>query len=165
MPNDIDWNNQDIDENDGLDNQGGEPNVVKTLRGLHKEDSKKISELESQLEKLLSKDREKTVKEVLEKKGVNPKAAKLVLKDVTEVTEENVEAWLTDNAELFNLTVKPSDAPAEGEGEPEGSGELGRQDALTSQANTPGTGGDINAKLQSFKTFEEIQAWAESQQK
>lgn len=164
MSDDIDWNDENNDGNDGQGNQGDESNAIKALRSKNKADNTKISSLESQVEALLAKDRERTVTEVLVKKGVNPKAARLVLKDVTEVTEDNVDAWLNDNAELFNLTVKPAENQEENEGTSD-EDELGRQDALTSQANTPGTGGNVAAKINSFKTFDEINAWAQSQQK
>src|ERR1700685_1574584 len=99
MPNDIDWNDEDGTENDGFENQGNESNAIKALRAKAKADNTKVSALEAQVEALLAKDRERTVAAVLEKKGVNPKAARLVLKDVTEVTDENVDTWLKDNGE------------------------------------------------------------------
>ena len=163
MSDDINWND-DSNENEVFENQGTNNNAIKALREKTKADGTKISSLETQLEALLAKDRERDVAEVLVKKGVNPKAARLVLKDVTEVSEENVEAWLKDNAELLNIAVKPAENQEINEGSSEND-ELGRQDALTSQAVTPGTDGNIAKVIASFKTFEEINAWAESQQK
>ncbi len=57
-----------------------------------------IKELTEQLEGLSKVQRERVVKEVLEKKGVNLKAARLVLKDLDDVNEESVNNWLDDNA-------------------------------------------------------------------
>lgn len=156
--------NQD-DENygdEGFENQGNESNAIKALRNKSKADNAKVSSLEAQVNELLAEKRERSVAEVLVKKGVNPKAARLVLKDVAEVTEANVDAWLTENAELLNLTVQPVVPPEGNEGTSEND-ELGRQDALTSQANTPGTVG-FATKISSFKTFDEINAWAQTQQ-
>ena len=165
MSDDINLDDQYGTEDEGFENQGNENNAIKALRNKAKADNAKVSSLEAQVEALLAKDRERSVVSVLEKKGVNPKAARLVLKDITEVTEANVDAWLTENAELLNLTVQPV-VPQEGnEGDSNANEELGRQDALTSQANTPGTGGNVAAKIASFKTFDEIQAWAQTQQK
>lgn len=163
MSNDINWNEEDT--NDGQESLGNDNGAIKALREKAKADNTQISTLRTQVEELLAKDRERTVVNVLEKKGVNPKAARLVLKDVTEVSEENIDAWLQDNAELFNLG-KPAETPEEiNDGSSVETDELGRQDALTSQANTPGTAGNIATKINSFKTYEEINAWAMAQQK
>ena len=165
MSDDIDWNDENGTENDGFEGQGNDNNAIKALRNKAKADTAKVSSLEAQVEALLAKDRERTVAEVLAKKGVNPKAARLVLKDITEVTDENVDTWLKDNGELFNITPKPADTQEVDEGTSLETDELEKQDALTSQANTPGTGGNIASKIASFKTFEEINAWVLSQQK
>ena len=165
MSEDINLDDQYGTEDEGFENQGNENNAIKALRNKAKADNAKVSSLEAQVEALLAKDRERSVVSVLEKKGVNPKAARLVLKDITEVTEANVDAWLTENAELLNLTVQPVVPPEGNEGDSNANEELGRQDALTSQANTPGTGGNVAAKIASFKSFDEIQAWAQTQQK
>lgn len=165
MSDDINWNDVDEAGNVGFEDQGTESNAIKALRQKSKVDSTKVSSLEAQIAALEAKDRERTVTAVLEKKGVNPKAARLVLKDITEVTEANVDAWLIENAELLNLTVQPVVPPEGNEGNSNANEELGRQDALTSQANTPGTGGNVAAKIASFKSFDEIQAWAQTQQK
>lgn len=165
MSDDINLDDQYGTEDEGFENQGNENNAIKALRNKAKADNAKVSSLEAQVEALLAKDRERSVVSVLEKKGVNPKAARLVLKDITEVTEANVDAWLTENAELLNLTVQPVVPPEGNEGDSNANEELGRQDALTSQANTPGTGGNVAAKIASFKSFDEIQAWAQTQQK
>ena len=164
MSDDINWN-EDNNEDNGFESQSNGNNAIKALREKTKADGTKISSLEAQVEALLVKDRERTVVSVLEKKGVNPKAARLVLKDVSDVTEDNVDAWLNDNAELFNLSIKPQENQESNDGDSNNLEELGRQDAVTSQANAPGTGGNIAAKIDSFKTFEEINDWAQSQQK
>lgn len=162
MPNDINWDNEDGTENEDSSYQDDGNNAIKALRKLHDTDKSKISTLEQQLEGLLSKDRERTVKEVLEKKGVNPKATRLVLKDVTEVTEDNINAWLQDNAELFNLQMVPATVEDDTQTSDD-SDELGKQDAVTSQAVSPGAGKNVKALIDSFKTFEELEAWSKTQ--
>lgn len=152
-------NNEEFDDG----SQGQDNGAIKALRQKAKADAVKVSSLESQVAILIAKDQERIAGEILVKKGVNPKAARLVLKDVTDVNEENVDAWLKDNGDLLNLgTQKPVEEGNESSSEND---ELGRQDALTSQANSPGTGGDSRAKINSFKTFEEINNWAQGLQK
>jgi hypothetical protein len=80
----------DDEEDDDLDtdtlNDGSD--LLKKLRKAKRADEKRIKELTEQLESLSKVQRERTVKEVLEQKGVNTKAARLILKDLDEVNEE-----------------------------------------------------------------------------
>lgn len=162
MSNDISyWEEDDQDENDNSSGQVNESKTIKALRAKIKADEAKFSEQSAQLEALAKSERERTVKELLEKKGANPKVARLALKDLSDVTDESVEAWLKDNAEALNLKV----ADTTNEVETESFDDLTNQDAITSQAVSPGTGNAIAAKINSFKTIEEITAWAQSQQK
>jgi len=161
MPNDIDWDDQDQNAGDESNAPIDENKTIKALRAKIKADDAERASMATQLETLMKSERERTIKELLEQKGVNPKVAPLVLKTVGEVTEENVSAWLTDNADALNLTPVTQTQTEESEENFDG---LDRQDALTSQAITPGTGGNVKTKIDSFKTFEEIDAWAKSQQ-
>lgn len=162
MSNDISyWEEDDQDENDNSSGQVNESKTIKALRAKIKADEAKFSEQSAQLEALAKSERERTVKELLEKKGANPKVARLALKDLSDVTDESVDTWLKDNAEALNLKV----ADTTNEVETESFDDLTNQDAITSQAVSPGTGNAIVAKINSFKTIEEITAWAQSQQK
>jgi hypothetical protein len=77
--------------------------LLKKLRKAKRADEKRIKELTEQLDGLSKVQRERTVKEVLEKKGVNPKAMRLILKDMEDVSEESVNNWLEDNGDLFGI--------------------------------------------------------------
>ena len=61
--------------------------LVKKLRKAKRADEKRIKELTDQLDGYVKQKREQTVIEVLAKKGVNAKAARLILKDVDDATE------------------------------------------------------------------------------
>ena len=82
----------DEDEDDlDTDNFSGDgSDLLKKLRKAKRADEKRIKELTEQLDGLSKVQRERTVKEVLEKKGVNPKAMRLILKDIDDVSEESV---------------------------------------------------------------------------
>ena len=101
-------NNYWEDEDEDLDNvelgDGGD--LVKKLRKANRASEKRIKELTEQLEGFSKTQRESTVKSVLEKKGVNPKAARLILKDLDDINEETVNNWLDDNADLFGIQVE-----------------------------------------------------------
>ena len=81
--------------------------LVKKLRKAKRADEKRIKELTEQLENLSKAQRERVVRDVLSQKGVNEKAARLILKDLDDVNEESVSHWLEDNGDLLGLQPKP----------------------------------------------------------
>ena len=131
--------------------------MLKKLRKAKRADEKRIKELTEQLEGLSKTQRERTVKEVLEKKGVNLKAARLVLKDLDEVNEETVSNWLDDNADLFGLQVAKEEVPVQD------LAALRQQDVLTQGALTPDRGLDIEQRLNQANSEEELIAFLRQQ--
>jgi hypothetical protein len=103
--------------------------------------------------------RERTVKEILEQKGVNPKAARLVLKDLDEVSEESVNNWLEDNGDLFGLT-SAQEAPKANEYD---RAALRQQDAVTQGAITPDRAENLEQRLGAAESAEEILSILRSQ--
>ncbi len=95
---------------------------------------------------------ERTVKEVLEKKGVNLKAARLVLKDLDDVNEESVNNWLDDNADLFGLTVTKEEPKASEQDR----AALRQQDVLTSNAMTPDRAEDLNLRIDNADSMDAL---------
>ena len=71
---DEDEDDQDTDNEGHMDGS----DLLKKLRKAKRNDEKRIKELTEQLEGLSKAQRERTVKEVLEQKGVNPKAQRLM---------------------------------------------------------------------------------------
>jgi hypothetical protein len=100
------WDEEDEDDLDTETSAGDGGDLLKKLRKAKRADEKRIKELTEQLEGLSKVQRERTVKEVLEKKGVNAKAARLIMKDLEDVNEESVTNWLDDNADLFGTASK-----------------------------------------------------------
>jgi ABC-type sugar transport system substrate-binding protein len=148
------------DEDDDLDmdssTDGGD--LVKKLRKAKRSDEKRIKELTEQLETYSKAQREQTVKSVLEKKGVNQKAARLILKDIEEVNEESVSNWLEDNGDLFGLQAQNTpqvDANIAA---------LRQQDILTQGAITPDRAENIESRLNNASSTEEILDLLRSQQ-
>jgi hypothetical protein len=149
-------NNYWDDEDDDLDtevtgNMDGS-DLLKKLRKAKRNDEKRIKELTDQLESLSKVQRERTVKEVLEKKGVNPKAVRLILKDIDDVNEESVNNWLDENGDLFGLT-KAEEAPKVNEMD---RAALRQQDVVTQGAYTPDRAEDLNYRLDNAESAEEI---------
>ena len=153
-------NNYWEDEDDDLDTEssvdGGD--LVKKLRKAKRADEKRIKELTEQLETYSKAQREQTVKSVLDKKGVNPKAARLILKDLDDVNEESVSNWLEDNSDLFGLQTQNApqvDADIAA---------LRQQDILTQGAVTPDRAENIELRLNNASSTEEILDLLRSQQ-
>jgi hypothetical protein len=126
--------------------------LLKKLRKAKRNDEKRIKELTEQLEGLSKSQRERVVKDVLEKKGVNPKAQRLILKDLEDVNEESVNNWLDDNGDLFGLTREPEANPEQ---------ELNRaalrqQDVVTQLGTTPDKAQDLLNRVMNAANAEEL---------
>ena len=151
-----DEDDQDIDTDTQLDGS----DLLKKLRKAERNDEKRIKELTEQLEGLSKVQRERTVKEVLEKKGVNLKAARLVLKDLDDVNEESVNNWLDDNADLFGITVA-SEEPKVSEVD---KAALRQQDILTQSALTPDRAEDLSLRINNADSMDALLDVLRSQQ-
>ena len=156
-------NNYWDDEDDDLDTIEEAPmdgsDLLKKLRKAKRADEKRIKELTEQLEGFSKAQRESIVKSTLEKKGVNLKAARLVMKDLEDINEESVSNWLDDNADLFGLTVaEDSDVSQQDRAA------LRNQDMVTQNALTPDRANDIEYRMSQATSEEDILAILRSQQ-
>jgi len=157
-------NNYWEDEDDDLDTDNGTQldgsDLLKKLRKAKRNDEKRIKELTEQLEGLTNVRREQIVKEVLEKKGVNAKAARLVLKDLDDVNEDTVNNWLDDNADLFGIKNNKEE-PAIGEID---KAALRQQDILTQGALTPDRAEDLSLRINNADSMDALLDVLRSQQ-
>ena len=152
-----DEDEDDLDTDNEVQMDGSD--LLKKLRKAKRNDEKRIKELTEQLEGLSKAQRERTVKEVLEQKGVNPKAQRLILKDLDEVSEESVNNWLADNGDLFGLTQ-----PEVTEEQQLNRAALRQQDMVTQLGMTPDRADDLLNRINNAETAEELQAIIYSQQ-
>ena len=156
-------NNYWDDDEDELDtdiitgNESGS-DLLKKLRKAKRSDEKRIKELTEQLEGFSKEQRERTVKDVLEQKGVNPKAVRLILKDLDDVNEESVNNWLEDNGDLFGLTIQGTPKANEVD-----RAALRQQDAVTQGAITPDRAENLEQRLGAAESAEEILSILRSQ--
>ena len=143
----------DDEEDDDLDtdtlNDGSD--LLKKLRKAKRADEKRIKELTEQLEGLSKVQRERVVKEVLEKKGVNLKAQRLILKDLEDINEESVNNWLDDNSELFGLSK-----PEITEEQQVNRAALRQQDVVTQNSLTSERTDDIESRIANAQSADEI---------
>ena len=93
--------NYEYDDED--DDFGNEPqDVVKQLRKVNRTLEKRLKELETEATTLKTQTRQRTVKDVLSAKGINPKVAAFIPQDI-DTTEEAVSAWLAEYGDVFGV--------------------------------------------------------------
>lgn len=146
-------NNWDADITDEYeDDIPAETDLLKQLRRLEKEQSKKIKELEQQLGSYKVAERESTVQYVLESMGVNPKIAKFIPQDI-DVNLETVENWVKDNADVFGIQIqqeKPVENPS--------LATLRQIDTITAAGQAPIGVDDMMLRIDQAQSAEEITA-------
>ena len=152
------WDEEDDDLDTDNETQMDGSDLLKKLRKAKRSDEKRIKELTEQLETLSKGQRERTVKEVLEKKGVNQKAARLILKDLDgDFSEESVSNWLNDNGELFGLEAvnKPDE---------QNLAALRQQDVMSQNAVTLDRAQELEQRMNNADSMEELLTLMQSQQ-
>ena len=152
-----DEDEDDLDTDNEVQMDGSD--LLKKLRKAKRNDEKRIKELTEQLEGLSKSQRERTVKEVLEQKGVNPKAQRLILKDLDDITEESVNNWLEDNGDLFGLTQ-----PEVNEEKELNRAALRQQDVVTQLGTSPDRAEDLLSRINNAASAEELNSIIYSQQ-
>jgi hypothetical protein len=153
------WDEDEDDLDTDTEVQMDGSDLLKKLRKAKRNDEKRIKELTEQLEGLSKAQRERTVKEVLEQKGVNPKAQRLILKDLDDISEESVNNWLEDNGDLFGLTQ-----PEVTQEKELNRAALRQQDVVTQLGTTPDRAEDLLTRINNAASAEELNQLIYSQQ-
>jgi hypothetical protein len=146
------WDEDEDDQDTDTETQMDGSDLLKKLRKAKRNDEKRIKELTEQLEGLSKSQRERIVKEVLDKKGVNPKAQRLILKDLEDISEESVNNWLDDNGELFGLIKEPVAT----EEQELNRAALRQQDVVTQLGTTPDKAQDLMNRVMNAASAEEL---------
>ena len=152
------WDEEDEDQDTDTDAQLDGSDLLKKLRKAKRADEKRIKELTEQLEGFSKAQRESTVKSILEQKGVNQKAARLILKDLDgDFSEESVTNWLDENADLFGIEVSQRQ-------DSQNLATLRQQDIMTQGAYTPDRAQDLEQRMDNASSMEELITLMQSQQ-
>lgn len=126
--------------------------VVGQLRKVNRTLEKRAKELEQELAGLKSQTRQRTVKDVLQAKGLNPKIAALIPQDI-EPTDDALAKWIEDYGDVFGVQIPTEEKPAEK------SPEIKAQARINNMVAT-GTAPDIDedafAKIANAKTKEDL---------
>lgn len=152
------WEDEDEDDDTTPESQMDGSDLLKKLRKAKRSDEKRIKELTDQLDGFNKMQREAAVKSVLESKGVNPKAARLILNELTDVTTESVTNWLEDNGDLFGLQKQEAVDP----GQVLDRAALRQQDIVTQGAITPDRAADTLSRINNATSAQDIIAMIHS---
>ena len=144
--------NYDYEDDDDFDFDSSSNDLVKQLRKAAKQKDKELAELRSQFDGLNKAQRERSIKDALERRGVNQKIASFIPQDI-DPTEESVSKWLEDYADVFGIdlgqnqstNVDPADIAAYKK-------MTGTADAATS----PERGADVMSRLMNASSKEEL---------
>jgi len=133
--------------------------AMKQLRKAKRSDEKRIKELTEKLEAFDKAQRETVIKKVLESKGVSPKAARLIVRELEgDITEDSVSNWVDDNADMFGLQLQEEQTPRQTLDR----AALRQQDIVTQQAFTPDRADDALLRLNNAQSADEIIAMIQS---
>jgi hypothetical protein len=144
--------NYDYEDDDDF-TEDSSNDLVKQLRKASKQKDKELNELRSQFESLSKGQRDRTIKDALASRGINPKIASFIPQDI-DPTEESVSKWLEDYADVFGIetsqtqatpNVNPADAAA-----------YKRMTNSADSGASPEHNGDIMQKLMNANSKEEL---------
>jgi len=128
--------------------------VVSQLRKVNRALEKRAKELEQELSGLKTQTRQRTVKDVLQAKGLNPKIAAFIPQDI-DVSEEAINQWVSEYGDVFGIQTPSEEKPAQK------SPEVMAQARINNMVAT-GTAPDIDedafAKIASAKSREDLDA-------
>jgi hypothetical protein len=144
--------NYDYEDDDDFDMDSSSNDLVKQLRKAAKQKDKELAELRSQFDGLSKAQRERSIKDALERRGVNQKIASFIPQDI-DPTEESVSKWLEDYADVFGIdlgqnqrtNVEPADIAA-----------YKRMTGTADAAMSPERGADVMSRLMNANSKEEL---------
>jgi len=100
------------DDDDFFDEDNEPQDVVKQLRKVNRTLEKRLKEIEAEATTLKNQTRQRTVKDVLTAKGINPKIAAFIPQDIE--GEEAISGWLNEHGDIFGVTP-PEEAKQDSE--------------------------------------------------
>lgn len=138
------------DEDDVTTSDNGN-DLVKQLRKAAKQKDKEIQELRAQFEGMSKAQRERSIRDVLESRGVNSKIAKFIPSDV-DSTEESLSKWLDENGDVFGFSTESNQPVVD----PAQAAAYKRMNNVTEQGITPDASDDIMRRLMNASSKEEL---------
>ena len=126
--------------------------VVGQLRKVNRTLEKRAKELEQELAGFKTQTRQRTVKDVLQVKGLNPKIAALIPQDI-EPSDEALMKWIEDYGDVFGIQTPTEEKPAEKSPEIKAQARINN---IVATGTAPDIDEDAFAKIASAKTKEDL---------
>ncbi len=140
--------NYEYDDEDDVQDTG-----ITQLRKVNRALEKRAKELEQELASLKTQTRQRTVKEVLQAKGLNPKIAAFIPQDI-DASEEAINQWVSEYGDVFGAPV-----PAQEEARPAADVSAhARINNVVASGQPPTVDEDAMAKVLGAKTREDLDA-------
>lgn len=145
-------NNEWYDDDDELlEEEEDQTSGLQNLRKADRAKSKRIKELEGELEGLRNFQRQSVVSSVLNERGVNPKIATFIPADIAN-DSESISNWLDEHGEVFGVQPKERRPMVD----QENLSRLQQMDAATSSALSPDEVNDVFSRLNNAQSAEEL---------
>jgi hypothetical protein len=142
------------DEDDDFDFEDQPQDVVKQLRKVNRTLEKRLKELEQESTTLKSATRQRTVKDVLTAKGINPKVAAFVPQDL-DASEEAVTNWLNEYGDVFGVKSGEESESKPASNNPALQAQQ-RINDVVSTGTPPGIDEDMYSKMANVKNAAEL---------
>jgi hypothetical protein len=144
--------NYEYEDEDDDFTQESSNDLVKQLRKAAKQKDKELAELRDKFDGLSKAQRERSIKDALERRGVNTKIASFIPQDI-DPTEESVSKWLEDYADVFGIdlgqnqttNVDPADIAA-----------YKKMTGTADAGLSPERGADVMSRLMNANSKEEL---------
>lgn len=148
MSNNNEWYD---DDDDVLEDDYGQDEGVKNLRKADRAKSKRIKELETELQGLRDFQRKSVVTSVLNDKGVNPKIAAFIPQDIASDSEA-ISKWLEEYGDVFGVQIQSASQQQEN---PDLAA-LRQIDNVVNTALSPDDVNDLYSRINNAQSQEEL---------
>ena len=128
--------------------------VVGQLRKVNRALEKRAKELEQELSGLRTQTRQRTVKDVLQAKGLNPKIAAFIPQDI-DSSEEVITNWVNEYGDVFGIQAPTEEKPASKSPEVLAQARINN---MVATGSAPDIDEDAFAKIANAKTREDLDA-------
>ncbi len=126
--------------------------VVSQLRKVNRTLEKRAKELEQELAGLKTQTRQRTVKDVLQAKGLNPKIAAFIPQDI-DTSEEAINNWVNEYGDVFGIQTQTEEKPAEKSPEIQAQARINN---MVATGTSPDIDEDAFAKIANAKSKEDL---------
>lgn len=144
-------NNEWYEDDDDFFEEDDQTSGLQNLRKADRAKSKRIKELEAELEGLRNFQRQSVVSSVLNERGVNPKIATFIPSDVAN-DAESISKWLDEHGEIFGVQPQVQQQMVD----QENLSALRQIDAVTNSALSPDDVNDIFSRINNAQSVDEL---------